>query len=403
MFEVKKAKRQRRPLKISLEGLSGSGKTYSALRLAFAMRRAGIGKRIVVADSENESAGLYDGVHIDGETWQYDVCPIPHEKQNPAGYTECYEYLVAQGYDLVIFDSLSHAWHGAMEQVDAHARANRGDKLGGWAKVTPDQRTMLSTLTDPRAHLIATMRVKSDFQDQDVNGKTRKVKVGVKTDQRDNTEYEFDCVVRLDAAHEAVVEKVRGCSAMDHKAAARPGPDFWKPLFDWWLSAEPVLSPEDDARRRIAAAADLPALAAVWQSLPADLQKRVAADKDRRKAELTPAAPAVQPPPPKMPGGQPLPAAVEERYDPDEDDTHGDDDLEWEALDTRLGEVCEQAGTSPADAVRKHAAALGVGPKARPTDLGCEELRRLIALVEGGGALFAPGQSAKDAAAAVRH
>ena len=28
-FEVKKAKRQRRPLKISLEGVSGSGKTYT--------------------------------------------------------------------------------------------------------------------------------------------------------------------------------------------------------------------------------------------------------------------------------------------------------------------------------------------------------------------------------------
>jgi hypothetical protein len=237
-FEVKKAKRQRRPLKISLEGVSGSGKTYTALRLAFAMRRAGVGKRIVVADSENESAGLYDGVSIDGEVWQYETCDIPHAKQNPAGYAECYEYLVASGYDIIIVDSLSHAWHGAMEQVDAHARANKGDKLGGWAKVTPDQRHMLTTLTDPRAHLITTMRVKSDFQDVEVNGRTRKVKVGTKTDQRDNTEYEFDCVVRLEADHEAHVEKVRGCSAMDNKSCTRPGPEFWKPLFDWWLSAE---------------------------------------------------------------------------------------------------------------------------------------------------------------------
>ena len=76
---------------ICVTGVSGSGKTFSALRLAFAMRRAGIGKKIVVADSENESAGLYEGMSMDGERWEYDVCPMPSEKQNPAGYTEAYE------------------------------------------------------------------------------------------------------------------------------------------------------------------------------------------------------------------------------------------------------------------------------------------------------------------------
>src|SRR5207253_3160857 len=93
-FQTRKAVRTRRPLKINFEGLSGSGKTFSALRLAFALRRAGIGKRIAVADSENESASLYAGVAIDGETWEYEVCPIPPAQQNPAGYADCYEYLV---------------------------------------------------------------------------------------------------------------------------------------------------------------------------------------------------------------------------------------------------------------------------------------------------------------------
>ena len=31
-----------------------------------------------------------------------------------------------------------------------------------------------------------------------------------------------------------------GCTAMDGRRGTNPGPDFWKPLFDWWLSAEPV-------------------------------------------------------------------------------------------------------------------------------------------------------------------
>jgi hypothetical protein len=246
MLQVKKAERQRRPLKINLEGLSGSGKTFTALRMAFAMRKAGIGKRIVVADSENESAGLYAGTQIDGELWEYETAAIPGEMQNPDGYTNVYEFLVGQGFDIIIMDSLTHAWHGAMEQVDALAQQNKGDKFRGWATVTPAQRKMLATLTDHRAHLISTMRVKSEYERVDGgNGRAKITKVGMKTDQREGAEYEFDVVVRLDGEHNAHVEKVRGCTAFDGKVGKCPGPDFWRPLFDWWLSAKDAPPPVD--------------------------------------------------------------------------------------------------------------------------------------------------------------
>lgn len=247
MFEVKKAKRSRRPLKIGLEGLSGSGKTFTALRLAFAMRRAGIGKRIVVADSENESAGLYDGIAIDGETWSYEVCQLPPEKQNPNGYTECYQHLVSLGYDIIIIDSMTHAWKGALQKVDEVAARNKNDKFGaGWRTVTPEHEKMLRTLTDPNAHLITTTRVKGEYERvEGAGGRDKIKKVGMKADQRDGVEYEWDCLVRLDPEeHAAVVEKVRGCMALDGKTCKCPGPDFWKPLFDWWLSAEPMKQTE---------------------------------------------------------------------------------------------------------------------------------------------------------------
>lgn len=307
-FEVKKAKRQRRPLKINLEGVSGSGKTFSALRLAFAMRRAGIGTKIVVADSENESAGLYDGVVQDGERWEYDVCPMPPDKQNPAGYTEAYEYLVSQGFDIIIGDSLTHAWYGAQEQVDRYAQANKGDKFGGWAKVTPKQRQMLATLTDTRAHFIGTMRVKSEYDRVESNGKATIKKVGTKTDQREGSEFEFDVVARLDKGdvptdHTILIEKVRGCTAMDGKQGINPGPEFWKPLFDWWLSAEalpPARSPYEPHAAAILTAPDIKALKLAFVGVNADAKARrltvkEIADlthlKDERKAALLAAPP----------------------------------------------------------------------------------------------------------------
>lgn len=277
MFQAKKAKRQRRPLKVSMEGLAGGGKTYTALRLAFDMIRRGIGKRVIVLDSENESASLYAGVTEDGTVWDYDVADIPAAKRNPGGYAEAYEWAVGAGYDIVIVDSLSHAWHGALQDVDKYAASHRGDKLGGWAALSPQQQRMIQTLTDPRAHCICTMRVKSDFQDQDVNGKTRKVKVGMKADQRDNTEYEYDIVLRFEAGNETYVEKVRGCSAMNGRSATRPGPKFWAPLLDWWLAA-------DDAPTTAAAPATAPATTGDARPDPRK------ADYDRAATDLKAAA-----------------------------------------------------------------------------------------------------------------
>lgn len=286
MFQVKKAKRQRRPLKVSLEGLSGSGKTFTALRMAFAMKRAGIGSRIVVADSENESAGLYAGTQIDGELWDFDTVEIPAEARNPDGYSKCYDYLVNQGFDILIFDSLTHAWHGAMEMVDAYSQRNKGDKFGGWAQVTPQQRHMLDTLTDNRAHLIATMRVKSEYERvAGANGKDKIKKVGMKVDQRDGAEYEFDVVARIDPeSHTAHIEKVRGCTIMDDKMCAKPGPEFWKPLFDWWLSAE--ATPVRDIDAELLACVTLADLQRVFTGLTPEQKAKHVAAKDKRKAEL---------------------------------------------------------------------------------------------------------------------
>jgi hypothetical protein len=244
VFKVSKAKRSRRPLKVDIQGTSGSGKTFSAIRLAKSMIRAGIGTKVVVADSENESASLYDGITIDGEKWEYDVCPIPPDKQNPAGYSECYTHLVSAGYDIIIIDSMSHAWAGALARVDEiGARSRSGDKFTtGWRQVTPEQEALFRTITDSRAHLITTTRVKTEYDKvAGASGKESWAKVGTKSVQRDGAEYEYDVVIRMNneaGEHVAVVDKVRGCTAMDGKSAKCPGPDFWKPLFDWWKSAE---------------------------------------------------------------------------------------------------------------------------------------------------------------------
>lgn len=381
-FEVRKARRQRRPIKISLEGLSGSGKTFTALRLAFAMRRAGIGKRIVVGDSENESAGLYDGISIDGEKWEYEVCPIPPAKQNPAGYAELYEFLVSQGFDIVIVDSMTHAWKGALARVDEVAARNKGDKFGaGWRTVTPEQEQMFRVMTDTRAHLITTTRVKGEYERvEGGNGRDKIKKVGMKADQRDGAEYEYDCVVRLDPEeHAAHVEKVRGCTAMDARVGKAPGPEFWKPLFDWWLSA-PELEPAPDmievGRKILKTAYDTgnPAnLAAAWNTLTPEQKRTLVQYKDQLKDELTAF------PPPEQP------SSVDDQPEPG---SHEPDDTAEDERKAILSEVlaaCMAMGTTAEDELFRYADPVGGwrDPKHIPNveDVTAEQLTKLLQLM----------------------
>jgi hypothetical protein len=64
-------------------------------------------------------------------------------------------------------DSLSHAWigkDGALEQVDKAAeRDPRNNSFTAWRNVTPKHNKLVDTMLSCKAHLIATIRAKTEF------------------------------------------------------------------------------------------------------------------------------------------------------------------------------------------------------------------------------------------------
>ena len=64
-FTFTKAERKKAKLKLNLNGPSGSGKTYSALTMA-----SGLGSKVAVIDTENESASLY------ANEFKFDTLPL---------------------------------------------------------------------------------------------------------------------------------------------------------------------------------------------------------------------------------------------------------------------------------------------------------------------------------------
>ncbi len=220
-----KAERKKGKLRLGIAGPAGSGKTYSALLIAF-----GMGGRVALIDTERGSGELYD--HLG----DYDACTIeaPFE---PAKYIAAIKEAERQGYDTIIIDSLTHAWAGQGGLLDTHGKiADRGgNSWAAWRKVTPQHNELVDAMIQSSCHIIATMRSKMEYTQSEDNGKKTVKKLGMSPIQRDGMEYEFSVFLDLDLNHTAVSSKDR-TSLFDGRYFT-PTPDTGKTLINWLNNA----------------------------------------------------------------------------------------------------------------------------------------------------------------------
>lgn len=226
---VKATKKQAR-LRMALTGPSGSGKTYSSLAIA-----KHLGARVAVIDTERGSASKYS------QEFEFDVLEL--ESFSPAMYVEAILAAEDAGYDVLIIDSLSHAWMGkggALEQVDkASAKAQGGGRNSffAWREVTPQHNALVDAMLRSRCHIIATMRAKTDYVIDDVNGKKTPTKIGLAAIQREGMEYEFDVAADLTLKHEFIPSKTR-CKQLDGVVIENPGENVASILNAWLTDGE---------------------------------------------------------------------------------------------------------------------------------------------------------------------
>lgn len=221
-------------LRVALVGPPGSGKSYSALAVA-----AELGfEKIGVIDTENRSARRY--ARSFGKRFQ----SLELSSFSPRDYIEAIHAAQAAGIEVLIIDSLSHAWAGKggiLEQVDAAARRERGNSFAGWRTATPEHNRLVEALVQCRMHLIITMRAKVEWvlEKDEKTGKNVPRKVGMQPVQREGLEYEFDVVGDIDDRHDLVITKSR-CPALSDAVISKPGKEMAQTLRAWVDGAGPV-------------------------------------------------------------------------------------------------------------------------------------------------------------------
>ena len=191
-MQFQKAERKKSKLRLALTGPSGSGKTYGALLVA-----KGLGGKIAVIDTEKGSAALYSHL-VD-----FDVLDL-EPPYTPERYRQAVKLAVENGYGVVIIDSITHEWSGSggcLELNEETARAKcRGNTWSAWNETKARHRAFIDDLLVCPAHVIVTMRSKTETAQVEVNGRKQVQKLGMKSEQNDGMEYE--CTTVLDLVHD---------------------------------------------------------------------------------------------------------------------------------------------------------------------------------------------------------
>lgn len=264
-YKIEPATKSATKLRLALFGPSGSGKTMSALRIA-----TGIGGRIGVIDTERGSASKYS------DRYPFDVINL--RSAAVPDYLEAINAFSEAGHEILIIDSLTHAWEWLLDHVDKlGATQFRGNKWGAWSVGTPLQQQLVDAMLTYPGHVIGTMRARTEWViTTNDKGKATPERIGTSPKQRDSLEYEFDLLMLMNSDNSGHVLKDRTGKYQD--AVLQPTEEFGAALAEWLADGGPEEEPISvtlDASRQAAQQATAPTPTTLSHAKAANLEKLI--------------------------------------------------------------------------------------------------------------------------------
>jgi hypothetical protein len=236
MSNLRKATRTKAKIRLGLSAVSGGGKTYSALLIAY-----GICKdwdKIAIIDTENNSADLYS------DLGDYNVLELS-APYAPERYITAIKDCENAGMEVIIIDSITHEWDGKGGCLQIQEQL--GGKYQDWAKVTPRHQAFLDSILQSKCHIITTVRRKQDYEmGKGSDGRVKVEKAGLKEITREGFEYELTLNLEIDVRHNATASKDRTGLFID-KPAFVPTIQTGELIAEWCNKGEEKVDEVKDA------------------------------------------------------------------------------------------------------------------------------------------------------------
>lgn len=241
----KKSERKLIKLRLGICGPSGSGKTWSALLLA-----SGIGGKIALIDTEKRG-------HLYSDYFEYDISELsaPYSTER---YIERIKEAEKLKYNVLIIDSLSHAWvgdGGVLSIVENSTPTGKSTFSNGWKNATPKQNALIDSIITSNIHIILTLRSKTEYV---IENKVPH-KVGTAPVQRDGIEYE--CTMFMDMNNDNFARITKDNTRLFGQQTIKPTVEMGESIKSWLTegkSIEDLYSEElDEIRNRLSASTDI--------------------------------------------------------------------------------------------------------------------------------------------------
>jgi len=240
MSNLRKATRTKAKIRLGLSAVSGGGKTYSALLIAYGICKDW--SKVAIIDTENNSADLYS------DLGDYNVLELS-APYSPERYIAAIKDCENAGMEVIIIDSITHEWDGKGGCLQIQEQL--GGKYQDWAKVTPRHQAFLDSILQSKCHIITTVRRKQDYEmSKSGDGKLKVEKAGLKEITREGFEYELTLNLELDVRHNATASKDRTGLFID-KPAFIPSIQTGEMIADWCNTGEERVDEVKDAIEKL--------------------------------------------------------------------------------------------------------------------------------------------------------
>jgi len=229
-MSFKKATRTSFKVVGGLLGISGAGKTLSALLIARGLVGPE-GKIAVVSAGEHKAPAAY------ANDVDFDMMELSPPYDLKALVTSARQ-AKDLGYDILIVDSLSAFWDGTGGLVDlaeeTKIREGKND-WNVWACISPKINKMWEVLRGIGIHIILTVREKTVYvQEKNDKGRLQPKKAGTSPIWKPDPgiEYELDFVLKINSLHRAMFSSKR-LKDLNDRIIEKPGVEFGKLIKDY--------------------------------------------------------------------------------------------------------------------------------------------------------------------------
>lgn len=281
IIRIEEARREGAKVVIGLAGTSGSGKTYTALLLAFGLAKRN-GKKLGFLDTENRRGRLYADVlgapFLIGDL----VAPF-----SPSRYIEAIKAFEDAGCEVLIIDSGTHEWEGVGGCEDI---ANDGNpKFPRWNKAKSEHKRFMNALLQSSMHIVICFRAREKVKiEKGERGENVVIPLGLQPITEKNVMFEMTASLMMD--QEGKRQDVLKCPAAlrDHlgRGSGYIGIADGEAVRAWIDGAAPIDKELERHRATLANTCEqgLDALKAAWEDLPKNAKTKLRSELDGLKA-----------------------------------------------------------------------------------------------------------------------